>query len=176
MIQFTGTALNQLNKGRLSPARLRGNSMEDKDKNNKRKKIILTVIIAVFVISGVSIQFPNLIHDFLAKRFINKWALTFTNCKSFDCIYTTSGMKPDYFYKRTFENGEWVIAINSNACMRVGGFNASLFYGSDGILYYQMGYKYCNQAIFTNELDSIKIGELTQFYDKLPYRLQQWKG
>lgn len=150
--------------------------MEDKVGNNKRKKIILTVIFAVFVISWLSIQFPNMVQDFLAKRFVNKWAMTFTNCKSLECIYKTSGMKPDYFYKRTFENGEWVIAINSNACKRVGGFNASMFYGSDGILYYQMGYKYCDQAIFANELDSIKIGELTQFYDNLPYRLQQWKG
>ena len=150
--------------------------MEDNVRNNKRKTIILSTILAVFVISGVSIQFPNLIHDFRAKRFVNKWAMIFTNCRSLDCIYTTSGMTPDYFYKRTFENGEWVIAINADTCKGVGGFNTSLFYGSDGILYYQVGYKYCGQAVFTNALDSIKVGELTQFYDKLPYRLQQWKG
>jgi hypothetical protein len=143
--------------------------------HNKRKKIILSVILAVFVISGVSIQFPNLIHDLRAKRFINKWSKTFKNCRSLDCVYTTSGMKPDYFYKRTFENGEWVIAVNADSCKGDDGFNASLFSGSDGILYYQIGYKYCGQSVFTNELNKIKVGDLTQFYDKLPYELHQWE-
>jgi hypothetical protein len=150
--------------------------MEDDAANNKRKMIILSVILAIFVISGVSIQFPNLIHDYRAKRFAKKWAPIFTSCKSIDCIYTTSGMKPDYFYKRTFENGEWVIAINADSCKGVGGFNTSLFYGSDGILYYQIGYKYCGQDVFTKALNGIRVGELTQFYDKLPCELHQWKG
>jgi hypothetical protein len=149
--------------------------MEDKIRNNRRKKIILSVIFAVFVISGVSLQFPNLIHDLRAKGFVKKWAPIFTNCKSIDCVYTTSGMNPDYFYKRTFENGEWVIAVNRDSCKGDDGFNASLFYGSDGILYYQIGYEYCGQAVFTNELNRIKVGELTQFYDRLPYELHQWK-
>jgi hypothetical protein len=150
--------------------------MEDNVGNSKRKTIILSVILAVFVISGLSIQFPNMIHDFRAKRFASKWAPIFTNCKSIDCIYATSGMKPDYFYKRTFENGEWVIAINSDSCNGFGGFNCSLFYGSDGILYYQIGYKYCGQGVFTNALNGISVGELTKFYDKLPYKVYQWKG
>ncbi len=150
--------------------------MENETVNKKRKKIILTVIFAVFVISGVSIQFPNLIHDYRAKSFVKKWVPVFTNCRSLNCIYTTSGMSPDFFYKRTFENGEWVIAINADSCSGVGGFNTSIFYGSDGALYYQTGYKYCGQAVFTKELNSIRESELTRFYDKLPYRLHQWKG
>jgi hypothetical protein len=150
--------------------------MEDNVGNSKRKTIIMSVILAIFIISGVSIQFPSLIHDFRSKRFANKWAPIFTNCKSIDCIYTTSGMRPDYFYKRTFENGEWVIAINSDSCKGFGGFNCSLFYGSDGILYYQIGYEYCGQDVFTKALNGISVGELTQFYDKLPYKVYQWKG
>lgn len=150
--------------------------MEEKPEGNRRKKIILTIIFAVFVISGISIQFPNLVHDFHAKRFVNKWAGIFTNCKSFPCVCKTSGMKPEFFYTRTFDNGEWVIAINADNCKGGKGYNASVFYGSDGALYYQIGHQYCGQAAFMDELNKINAGELTLFYDRLPYELHQWKG
>lgn len=144
--------------------------------SNRRRKIILTAIFAVFVISGISIQFPNIIHDVRAKSFIKKWAPVFANCKTIDCVYTTSGMNPDFFYKRTFENGEWVIAVNTDSCEGVVSYNASVFYGSDGAIYYQTGYKYCGQSAFKQALDSIREGDLTRFYDKLPYELHFWKG
>ncbi len=143
---------------------------------DRRRKIILTAIFAVFVISGISIQFPDMIHDYRAKSFVKKWVPIFTNCNTIDCVYTTSGKNPDFFYKRTFENGEWVLAVNTDTCESIGGFNASVFYGSDGAIYYQTGYKYCGQSAFKKALDSINEGELTKFYDKLPYELHFWKG
>jgi hypothetical protein len=145
--------------------------MEEKLQNTKKNKILFSIIIALFLLSWVGYQYPNLIHDFRAKKFVDRWASIFSKCRSIECIYTSSGENPDFFYKKTFENGEWLIAVNADSCKGGAGYNASVFYGSDGIIYYQIGYKYCGQADFQNKLNEINTGDLTSFYDKLPFKL-----
>lgn len=138
----------------------------------RQRKTIITVVVIVFILTWLAYQFPDFIHDYRADRFVKEWVNIFAGCQTIVCASAASGTPPERFYKRTFENGEWVIALNTDACRNDGGLDACVFYGSDRIFHYQVGYAICGQQLFIKTLNNIAARELTEFYDRLPFEVR----
>ena len=70
-------------------------------------------------------------------------------------------------YIRTFDTGEWVAVAMEHSCCSGAGFNASIFFDSNGSTFVDTTYSFCGVEGMGEELHRVETSNLAGFYSKL---------
>jgi hypothetical protein len=138
---------------------------------------LLTALIAAILIGAGVVCYWLFRPDPRPMKFVEHWATTFQRLGCIEEIKKLSGA--DEPYLRSFPNGQWVAAQMEHACCDGAGFNASVYYDSNGLTQYDTTHCFCGYEGLCGELNEIEASDLTRFYGALSVRgiaLKKWNA
>lgn len=125
----------------------------------KRKILSVSLICFILVLANGLWSFVS-----AERAFVKDWGSTFKQCKTIEQIQgLPQDKRPDLIVIRRFPNQQWVAAVADSTCSRTGGFDAAVFYDSQGHLH-QSQHHFCGYEGLSSNINSVKGKSLSEFY------------